>query len=243
MPRAMRSMLFRLIIFYVGAILILVGVIPWTEIQPGQGITVSPFVRVFEVMHIPAAAHIINFVVLTAALVQHELQPVPCDAHDLFAVPRRLCARGVGPRVEERHAGCCASVLRRRSGRIATLFAIWFPGSAYVYMFGISLFGGLFVWMMIFVTHLSFRKHWREQRGRRLPVEMPLFPYTTIVGGLAVLAILISTWWVEGMRVTLEAGIPWLLLITVLYFVIGRQRERAAALRLAKMASAPEAAE
>jgi len=67
-PRAMRTLLLRLVIFYVGAIVVLVGVIPWTEIQPGRDITVSPFVRVFDVMHIPAAAHIINFVVLTAAL-------------------------------------------------------------------------------------------------------------------------------------------------------------------------------
>ena len=56
------------LLVYVGAIAILVGVIPWTQIQPGKSITVSPFVRVFDLMHIPAAAHIINFVVLTAAL-------------------------------------------------------------------------------------------------------------------------------------------------------------------------------
>ena len=55
-PRAMRTMLLRLVIFYVGAITILVGVIPWTEFEPGQSITVSPFVRVFDVMHVPAAA-------------------------------------------------------------------------------------------------------------------------------------------------------------------------------------------
>jgi amino acid transporter, AAT family len=67
-PRAMETMLARLIIFYVGAIAILVGVIPWTQVQPGHDITVSPFVRVFEIVHIPAAAHIVNFVVLRAAL-------------------------------------------------------------------------------------------------------------------------------------------------------------------------------
>ncbi len=67
-PRAMRTMLLRLVIFYVGAITVLVGVIPWTEIQPGQSVTVSPFVRVFDVMHVPIAAQIVNFVVLTAAL-------------------------------------------------------------------------------------------------------------------------------------------------------------------------------
>ncbi len=241
-PRAMRSMLFRLIIFYIGAIFILVGVIPWTEIQPGQGITVSPFVRVFEVMHIPAAAHIINFVVLTAAL-----SSMNCNLYLATRMVFSLSRGGYAPEVlgQVSKKGTPVAALLFSGGGLAaaTLLAIWFPGSAYVYMFGISLFGGLFAWLIIFVTHLSFRKRWREQHGRRLPVEMPLFPYTTIVGGLAVLAILISTWWVEGMRVTLEAGIPWLLLITVLYFVIGRQRERAAALRLAKMAGAPEAAE
>ncbi len=67
-------MLLRLVIFYVGAITILVGVIPWTQIQPGQKHHCQPICAVFDVMHVPAAAHIINFVVLTAALSSDELQ-------------------------------------------------------------------------------------------------------------------------------------------------------------------------
>ena len=55
---------------------------------------------------------------------------------------------------------------------------------------------------------------------------MPGFPYTTILGGSAVLAIIVSTWWVEGMRVTLESGIPWLVLLSLCYFVWGRKRAR-----------------
>jgi AAT family amino acid transporter len=82
---------------------------------------------------------------------------------------------------------------------------------------------------MIFVTHLAFRKQWRARGGRRLPVEAPLFPITTMLGGTAVLAIIVSTWWVEGMRVTLESGIPWLLVLTIGYFLWGRKRGGAAA--------------
>jgi L-asparagine transporter-like permease len=52
---------------------------------------------------------------------------------------------------------------------------------------------------------------------------MPFFPVTTILGGAAVLAIIISTWWVEGMRTTLESGIPWLLLLTVCYWMWKRK--------------------
>jgi amino acid transporter, AAT family len=241
-PRAMRTALARLVIFYVGAIAVLVGVIPWNQIQPGQGITVSPFVRVFEVMHIPAAAHIINFVVLTAAV-----SGMNCNLYlatrMVFSLSRGGYAPEVLGQVSKRGTPLPALLFSAGGLGVATFFAIWFPGSAYVYMFGIALFGALFVWMMIFITHLSFRKHWREQHGRHLPVEMPLFPFTTIVGGLSVLAILISMWWVEGMRIAWEAGIPWLLLVTAAYFKVGRRRERAAALRLAQMAGAPEATE
>ena len=183
-PRAMRTMLARLVIFYLGAIFMLVGVIPWTQIQPGKNITVSPFVRVFEVMHIPAAAHIVNFVVLTAAL-----SGMNCNLYLATRMIFSLSRAGYAPqalgRVSKRGTPIPALIFSAVGLAAATVLAFRFPGSAYVYMFGIALFGGLFVWMMIFVTHLSFRKHWREHGGRQLPVRMPLFPVTTIVGGLA----------------------------------------------------------
>ena len=240
--RAMRSMLARLVIFYIGAIAILVGVIPWTEIQPGRGITVSPFVRVFQLMHIPAAAHIINFVVLTAAL-----SGMNCNLYLATRMVFSLSRAGYAPallgHVSRKGTPIPALLFSAIGLGAATAFAIWFPGTAYVYMLGIALFGGLFVWMMVFVTHLSFRKHWHAHGGRRLPVTMPLFPWTTIAGGLAVLAIILSTWWVEGMRVTLEAGVPWLLGLTVVYFAWGRPRARGAAMREAQAVEANEATE
>jgi AAT family amino acid transporter len=224
-PRAMRSMLLRLVIFYVGAIAILVAVIPWTQIQPGQSITVSPFVRVFDIMHIPAAAQIVNFVVLTAAI-----SGMNCSLYlatrMIFSLSRGGYAPEILGRVSREGTPIPALLFSAAGLGAATLLAFLFPASAYVYMFGIALFGGLFVWLMIFITHLGFRRQWRRQGGRVLPVRAPLFPLTTIVGALAVLAILISTWWVDGMRVTLEAGIPWLLLLTALYFVWGRKRRQ-----------------
>ena len=229
-PRALRTMLLRLVIFYVGAITILVGVIPWTEIEPGQSITVSPFVRVFDLMHVPIAADILNFVVLTAAL-----SGMNCCLYLCTRMVFSLARGGFAPKalgaVSKKGTPIPALMVSAAGLGLATLFAISFPNSAYVYMFGIALFGGLFVWLMIFVTHLSFRRHWDAQKilpARRersvLPVRMPGFPFTTILGGSAVLAIIISTWWVEGMRVTLESGIPWLVVLSVCYFVWGRGR-------------------
>jgi AAT family amino acid transporter len=222
-PRAMRSMLLRLVIFYVGAIAILVGVIPWTQIQPGESVTVSPFVRVFDVMHVPAAAHIVNFVVLTAAL-----SGMNCSLYLATRMMFSLARAGYAPaalgRVSHKGAPIPALLVSTVGLAIATAIAIAFPNSAYVYMLGIALFGALFVWFMIFVTHLSFRRH--ERGVRDLPVRMPLFPLTTIMGALAVLGITASTWWVDGMRVTLEAGLPWLVMLSVAYFVWERTRAR-----------------
>ena len=63
----MRSMVGRLILFYVGAILVLIAIVPWNRIQPGSNVTASPFVKAFQLIGVPAAAYIVNFVVITAA--------------------------------------------------------------------------------------------------------------------------------------------------------------------------------
>jgi len=143
-PRAMRTMLARLVIFYVGAITILVGVIPWTEVQPGQNITVSPFVRVFDLMHVPVAAGIINFVVLTAALSGMNCCLYLCTRM-IFSLARGGYAPALLGRVSESGAPIPAVMASAGGLAIAIIMAISVPGSAYVYMFGIALFGGLFV--------------------------------------------------------------------------------------------------
>ena len=231
-PRAMKTLLARLAIFYVGAIAVLVGVIPWTQVQPGHDITVSPFVRVFDVMHIPAAAHIINFVVLTAAL-----SSMNCNLYMgtrmMFSLSRAGYAPEMLGRVTRKGTPFAALLCSAGGLGAAVLLAFLFPGAAYVYMFGISLFGGLFAWLMIFITHLRFRRHWDARTDRTLPVRVKYFPYTTILGGVAVLAVMVSTWWVDGMRVTLQAGLPWLAVITIAYYGVGKRREAAARARVA----------
>ncbi len=222
-PRAMRTMVFRLILFYIGAMIVLVGVVPWMSLQPGADVTASPFVRVFLLTHVPAATTLMNFVVLTAAL-----SSMNCDLYLATRMIYSLSRGGYAPetfgRVTKRGVPLPALLLSTTGLVIATVIAILYPGSAYVYLFGIALFGGLFVWMMIFVTHLSFRRAWIARGGRRLPVTMAGYPYTSILGATLVAAIIITTWWVPGMRSTIYAGLPWLALLTLIYFVWGRFR-------------------
>lgn len=222
-PRAMRSMVFRLIFFYIGAMVVLVAVVPWRSIQPGGDVTASPFVTVFRLMHIPAATHLMNFVVLTAAL-----SSMNCDLYlstrMMFSLSRSGFAPEVLGRVTRRGVPLPALLISTLGLVVATVVAVLYPSSAYVYLFGIALFGGLFVWMMIFLTHLFFRRAWVAGGNRRLPVHMFGYPYTSLLGLVLVTAIIVTTWWVPGMRSTILSGLPWLALLSVAYWFRTRAR-------------------
>ena len=223
-PRAMRSMVTRLSLFYIGSIFVLVAISPWNQIQPGADVTASPFVRVFHTMGIPAAAHLVNFVVVTAAA-----SSMNCNLYLVSRMMFSLSRGGYAPQifgtVSKRGAPIYALFVSAAGLAAATLVALIWPDSAYVYLFGVSLFGGLFVWLMIFVTHLFFRPRWEAQNHPPLPVRMIGYPYTSLLGAGLLIAILVTTWWVEGMRITMIAGIPWLLLVSLAYFFVARHKQ------------------
>jgi L-asparagine transporter-like permease len=217
-PRAMRSMVLRLIALYVGAIAVLVGVVGWDRIQPGSDVTASPFVTVFTLVGVPAAAHIINFVVLTAAL-----SSMNCNLYVVSRLMFSLSRGGYAPAALGRirpNAIPLNALLASSAGlAVAVAIAVFAPERAYAYLFGIALFGGLFAWLIVFVTHLAFRRTWtREGRGP-LPFRMMGYPYTSILGIALMLGIMATEWWAEGMRIALIAGLPWLALISLAYYL------------------------
>lgn len=221
-PRAMRSMVGRLIVFYVGAITVLLGIVPWNQIQPGSDVTANPFVKVFQHRDPRGGAHRELRGDHRGAL-QHELQPLPGDAHDFLAGPRRLRARAVRAGFGAGHADQRPACLRRGAGARHRDCPGLSPRRLRV-SFRHLLFGGLFVWLMIFVTHLFFRRRWEALGWPRLPVCM--IGYTTILGAAFLLAILLITWWVQGMRLCLITGLPWLAFIPTVYWLFLVKRAR-----------------
>jgi AAT family amino acid transporter len=219
-PKALRRTLIVLVLFYVAGLALVVGIVPWTQIGLGE----SPFVRVFQTVGIPAASHIMNFVVLTAAL-SSAVANLYFGTRLAFSLARggylpsamgRLSRKGM-PVVAVLVSGC---------GMVAALFlSHYFQGSLFVFMVGLSSFGALFAWLMTLLTHLAFRRFHKRQ-ARPYPQVGPPGPWASLAGFTAVLAVLVSTWWVPGFRVTLLAGVPWLAVLTVCYLVWRRARSR-----------------
>jgi len=216
-PRATRATFGRLALFYIGGIAVLVGVMPWTQ----AGLTESPFVRVFETVRIPHAGALMNFVVLTAALSSMNSN-LYLTSRMIFSLSRGGYAPRFIGRVNARGVPLAALLVSSVGMFIALLVELRFQETAFVYTLGASFFGGLFGWFIIFLTHLAFRRR-QAREGRELPMRFaPRSAWTSVAGLLAIVGALISTWWIPGMKITIYAGLPWLVLITLCYFLWAR---------------------
>ncbi|MBI2955902.1 MAG: amino acid permease [Acidobacteria bacterium] len=216
-PRALRSVFWRLGLFYVGGIALLVGLVPWSAV----GLEASPFVRAFEAVGLPGAPSVMNFVVLTAALSSANTN-LYLTSRMLFSLSRGGYAPARLGRLTRRGIPLWA-LLTSSGGMAAAVVAQKFvPQQAYLYMIGAAFFGGLYVWVMILATHLAFRR--RRGHGSDLTTFMPAFPYPTLVGlaGLGVVGV--ATLFVPGLRITLLAGLPWLALLSLIYILWHRRR-------------------
>jgi L-asparagine transporter-like permease len=204
-PRAFRRMVLLLSAIYLVTVALLLALVPWRQVGVGE----SPFVTVLRHGGVPAAASLMNAVVLSAALSSANA--------DLYLISRTLFSlsrSGFVPAwlgaITSRGTPVRALLVSSVGLGVAVLVRAAWPESAYVWFFGVALFGALFVWLMIFVTHVAFTI--------RAPQEARLFPprlaRAASTSGAVVMAVLLaSTWWAPGLRITLLAGIPWMLLL------------------------------
>lgn len=208
-PAAMRRIVFGLSAIYIVTITLLNALMPWNELA---GATESPFVIVLTRVGIPGVASIMNFVVLSAALSSANAN-LYLITRTLFSLSRAgFAPRALGA-VGKRGAPVNALLVSSVGLGVAVLVNV-LSDHAYEALFGVALFGALFVWLMIFVTHIVFR-------GARWPIG-------SLVGAAAIAAILIATYWIPDLETTLPAGAPWLAVLALGYVVSNRMRRATA---------------
>lgn len=206
-PAAMRRLVIGLSAIYIATITLLVALTPWDQLGVGE----SPFVSVLRRVGIPGAAGLMNFVVLTAALSSANAN-LYLIVRTLFSLARAGFVPATLGEVTDRGTPLPALLVSSLGLGAAVVVQMFWPASAYVWFFGVALFGGLFVWLMIFVTHIAFR--------RASP------PIASCAGAAIMAAILASTWLVPALRSTLIAGGPWLLALAIGYRVSAASQAR-----------------
>jgi L-asparagine transporter-like permease len=156
-----------------------------------------------------------NFVVLTAALSAANAN-FYLVSRTLFSLARAGYVPEALGSVDARGTPRNALLLSSVGLAMAVVVRWFWPDSAYQWFLGVALFGALLVWSLIFVVHVRFRQEWDRPGAPALPFRSPLGPAGSVVGGLAVFAILVSTWW-AGLQSTLEAAVPWMVVLVVGY--------------------------
>jgi AAT family amino acid transporter len=211
--RAFRVTMLRLFLFYILTLTLILAIAPWNIMASGS--TQSPFVTVMARSHIAGAAGVVNFVILIAALSAMNSQ-LYTTTRVLFSLSRA----GFAPRRLgniTRHGVPISALLVSTGGiAVAAILNARYRNSSFILMVAISMFGPMLAWLMIFITHFSFR---RQHANERLAFRMWGYPYTSLLGAALMLAALITTLFVREFRPTLIYGIPFLIVLTAAFYL------------------------
>ena len=199
--KAFQSTVARLVIFYLLTLAIILAIVPWPDSGKGE----SPFVTVMARSHVPYAAAVVNFVILVAALSAMNSQ-LYITTRMMFSLARAGQAPSRFGQLSSNGTPVSALLLSSVGIALATLLNALYPETAFTLMMAISMFGAMFTWLMIFVTHVCFRRYHHRTS-----------PWTSPFGALLMAAILLTTAFTAEFRMTLVYGLPALALLTLIW--------------------------
>ncbi|AKN68616.1 MULTISPECIES: amino acid permease [Streptomyces] len=226
LPKAINTVPWRIAVFYVGALIMILSVVPWTHFQPG----VSPFVAAFEKMGLAAGAGIVNFVVLTAALSS-------CNSgmYSTGRMLRDLALNSQGPKLFTKLTSNGLPLVGTTFSAALMLVGVWinyqWPGKAFDYVVSFATISGMWAWIVILFCQIRYRA--KADRGElpRSDFRAPGAPFTSWFA-LAFIGMVIVMMGIDkDARVSLYCAPLWGLVLAVAYLVLKRRNPEAAAFR------------
>ncbi|WP_431950686.1 amino acid permease [Nocardia lijiangensis] len=219
--KAINTLPIRIGLFYIGSLVVIMSVASWRTFHAGK----SPFVEVFEQIGIPAAAGIINFVLLTAALSS-------CNSgiYSTGRMLRSLSLRKEAPAVvgtlnsrSVPFAGICLSAGVMVLGVIVNAIS---PDKAFAYITSVSTIGIIFVWGIILVCHMIYRARVKAGVLPASDYRLPAAPVTTAFAlGLLVLVVILLLFTGSG-RTAVVVGAVWAVAVSAGYLALTRLAPR-----------------
>ncbi len=211
-PSAINNVVWRILIFYIGALGIMMVLYPWNEI----GANGSPFVLIFDNVGIPGAAHIINFVVITAALSAFN--------SGLFSSGRMLYNLSLQNNGPKYFGKLNKNGNPRRGILFSSLFLLvavvlnyFVPEKVFIYISSVATVAVITSWTIILITQLKFRQSKTKQDIEKLAFKMPLYPVTTYLALTFLALVIVLMAFIEGMRIALIVAPVWFLILYLGY--------------------------
>ena len=210
-PKAINQVIWRILIFYVGTMAVLMALWPWNEV----GMEASPFVQIFRNVGIPAAAHILNFVVLTAAISVYN-SAIYSNSRMLYGLSQRGDAPPVLKSLSRRGVPVLGILISSGITLIVVFLNYFFPGDAFLYLISIATCAAVISWTTIVVTHLKFRKK-MEREGKTIKFRAPFYPWINYLCLVFLVGVVVMMAQIPGMQLAVPILPAWLLVLWLGY--------------------------
>ncbi len=221
-PRAIRTIVVRIVVFYILSMFVLSAIVPWQT----AGLLESPFVTVFDMVGIPYAADIMNFVILTAILSVGNTGLFACT-RILFSLAQDGMAPAAFTKLNKRSVPIFALSVTLGFALLSLLTSFIAAETVFVVLISISGIGGTLTWLAIAVAQMGFRRQYVKGGGKveDLTYKVPLYPLIPISCILICIAIFIFTAVDPTQRVSLYWGFGFVAACYVYYhFFVAKKK-------------------
>lgn len=213
-PKAINTVPFRILLFYVLSILIILLINPWRTIDGEQ----SPFVQIFSSLGISWAAALLNVVVITAAI-----SAINADIFGAGRVLNGLAKERLAPKFMAKTSGdvpvvtTAVLILVLIVGVVLNALV---PEKIFTIFASLATFATVFVWLMILLSHVASRRGLSSEQVAALTYRVPLWPVGQYFSIFMILVAFGVLAWVEEFRVSLVTGAGFIVVMSVLYLAM-----------------------
>lgn len=227
-PKATNGIIWRILLFYVAALGIIMAVVPWDRLDG----TMSPFVQIFDSVGIRIAADILNFVCLTAVMSVYN-SGLYSNSRMLYSLARQHNAPAYLGKLNKRGVPAASVLTSAAITVLAVVVVFLWPEFAFNYLMSIATISAIINWTMIMITELLFRRAVRNGDGpnelsgltgnaalNKIQFKLPfatVMPYIVIAFLMLVVVLMLFS---SGYRIAVVAGIIWLAVLLIAYHVV-----------------------
>ncbi len=219
MKTAINTTFWRILLFYVGAVFIIITVYPWSEFSKVG----SPFVDIFSRFGIQYAAGIVNFVVITAALSSFN-----GNIYGSVRIIFNLAEKGQAPAAlakTNKNGVPMNSVLAVAGILLLCVLGNYLvPENIFMYFAGLGTLCNFFTWIMILASQISFRRGLSKEQLDKLAYKMPFAPYSAYLTIVFLLFIIYTLYQQDWARINIICGLVWYVIVLALYYFVERKR-------------------
>ncbi|MFK0088871.1 amino acid permease [Pseudomonas sp. NPDC090755] len=231
-PKAINQVIYRILIFYIGALVVLLSLTPWDSLvtsldAAGGTYGASPFVQVFSLLGSDVAAHILNFVVLTAALSVYN-SGTYCNARMLYGMAEQGDAPAGLAKIDKRGVPVRSILASAAVTLVAVLLNYFVPQHALELLMSLVVAALVINWAMISYSHLKFRQY-MNKTGQKPLFKALWYPYGNYICLAFVVLILGIMLQIPGIQLSVYAIPVWLLVMGVCYSLKSNRGKAAAA--------------